>query len=141
MRRFPPARTSALPQREAGNLALLATPFLRQAPMRKSIYVPARLETVISPHDITVLEYVSALRASVRSTVLAERRRGVPLAEIVGHVQEIVRLKEESMYPAAESLSLAFRAISKSAVSWCIDAYLPSTPDRSRDCFALQSPS
>lgn len=110
--------------------------------MKKSIYVPARLETVVSPHDITVLEYVSALRASVRSSVLAERRRGVPLAEIVAHVREMVRLREESMHPDdAESSPLAFRAISKCAVGWCIDAYLPSTPDRSRDHFALDSPT
>ena len=109
--------------------------------MKKSIYVPSRLETVVSPHDITVLEYVSALRGLVRATVVAERRRGIPLVEIVARVQEMVRLKEESMDPEAESLSLAFRAISKCAVGWCIDAYLPSTPDRSRDCFALHSPT
>jgi hypothetical protein len=109
--------------------------------MRKSIYVPARLETVVSPHDLTLLEYVSALRRSVRATVLAERRRGVPLAQIVVHVREMVRLKAESTTPETETSALAFRAISKCAVGWCIDAYLPPIPDRSDDHFALHSPT
>ena len=109
--------------------------------MKKSIYVPARLETVVSPHDLTLLEYVSALRSSVRATVLAERRRGIPLSEIVVHVQEMVRLKEEAMQPETETSSLAFRAISKCAVGWCIDAYLPPIAEPIADRFVLRSPT
>jgi hypothetical protein len=109
--------------------------------MKKSIYVPARLETVVSPHDLTLLEYVSALRSSVRATVSAERRRGIPLSDIVVHVQEMVRLKEEAMHPEAETSSLAFCAISKCAVAWCIDAYLPPLAERVADRFAARSPT
>ena len=111
--------------------------------MKKSIYVPARLETVVSPHDLTLLEYVSALRSSVRATVLAERRRGIPLSEIVVHVQEMVRLREEAMHAETETetSSLAFRAISKCAVGWCIDAYLPPLAERVADRFAARSPT
>jgi len=109
--------------------------------MRKSIYVPARLETVVSPRDLTLLEFVSALRRSVVATVLAERRRGIPLAQIVVNVREMVRLKEEAADPATQTSSLAFRAISKCAVGWCIDAYLPPLADRSDDRFPLRSPT
>ena len=108
--------------------------------MKKSIYVPARLETVVSPHDLTLLEYVNALRCSVRTTVLAERRRGIPLAQIVVHVREMVRLKEEANDPTQAS-ALAFRAISKCAVGWCIDAYLPPIADGVNDRFPEHSPT
>ena len=109
--------------------------------MKKSIYVPARLETVVSPHDLARLEYVNALRRSVRATVLAERRRGVPLSQIVVHVREMVRLKEEATTPATETSSQSFRAISKCAVGWCIDAYLPPLADVHSDRFPLRSPT
>ena len=109
--------------------------------MKKSIYVTARLEAVVSPHDLTLLEYVSALRRSVIATVFAERRRGISLAQIVVHVREMVRLREEATDPLAETSSLAFRAISKCAAGWCIDAYLPPVADRSHDRFPLRSPT
>lgn len=133
---------SALPQFEVSILALLATPFLRQALMQNSTGISARhLEKVISPNDPTLLAFVSSLRLSVRSTVIAERRRGIPLAEIVAHVREIVRAKEEATDPSTPGSSLAFRAITKCAVGWCIDAYLPSVAVLSRDRFPLRSPT
>ena len=108
--------------------------------MRNSISNSARhLEKVVSPSDPTLLAFVSSLRLSVRSTVIAERRRGVPLAEIVIHVREMVRAKEAAADPCTPGSSLAFRAISKCAVGWCIDAYLPPVAVLSRDHFPLRS--
>jgi len=110
--------------------------------MKKPILVSTRhFERVISPNDPTLLEFVSALRRSVRATVNAERRRGIPLAQIVMHVREMVRLKEAATNPVNQNSSLAFRAISKCAVGWCIDAYLPPVADAHVDRFPLQSPT
>lgn len=110
--------------------------------MKKSIRVPARRwEKVISPSDPTLLEFITALRRSVRATVAAERRRGIPLAQIVVHVREMVRLKQEATNPVTQTSSLAFRAISKCAVGWCIDAYLPPVADVYCDRFPLQFPT
>jgi hypothetical protein len=53
----------------------------------------------------------------------------------------MVRLKEEATDPTTETSSLAFRAISKRAVGWCIDAYLPPVADLCADRFALRSPT
>jgi hypothetical protein len=99
------------------------------------------MQKVISPNDPTLLAFVSSLRLSVRSTVIAERRRGIPLTEIVAHVREMVRMKELATDPYTAGSSLAFRAISKCAVGWCIDAYLPSVAVLSRDRFPLGSPT
>jgi hypothetical protein len=108
--------------------------------MKNSIANSARqLEKVISPNDPTLLAFVSSLRLSVRSTVIAERRRGVPLAQIVAHVREMVRLQELTSDPCTAGSSLAFRAISKCAIGWCIDAYLPPVAILSRDRFPMQS--
>ncbi|HJQ10410.1 MAG TPA: hypothetical protein VJ840_05195 [Gemmatimonadaceae bacterium] len=110
--------------------------------MKNTIRSSARhQERVFSPDDPTLLEFVSELRRSVKGMVLAERRRGVPLAQIVAHVQEMVRREEENTHPATPNSSLAFRAISKCAVAWCIDAYLPPMPHRSTDRFPLRLPS
>jgi len=84
---------------------------------------------------------MSDLRYSVKGLVVAERRRGIPLAEIVVHVRELVRLREAATNPATATSSLAFRAIAKCAIGWCIEAYLPSVPDRAADRFALRSPT
>ncbi|HST07914.1 MAG TPA: hypothetical protein VLJ83_07060 [Gemmatimonadaceae bacterium] len=95
--------------------------------MKKSIRVSARRpKKVISPDNPTLLEFLSALRRSVQATVITERRSGVPLAEIVAHVRELVRVREEATNPTTAVTSVAFRAISKCAVGWCVDAYLPS---------------
>lgn len=110
--------------------------------MKKSIRPSLRhQERLLLPDDPTLLDFVSGLRHSVNGLVLAERRRGVPLAQIVVHVREMVRLEEEATNPTTATSSLAFSAISKCAVGWCIDAYLPPIPDRPRDRFPLHSPT
>jgi hypothetical protein len=111
--------------------------------MKQSISRPAaRFQKITSPDDPTLLEFVNTLRRSVKAKVLVERRRGLPLAEIVVRVREMVRLREEATNPATPSSSLAFRAITKCAVGWCIDAYLPAGVPRytSMDRFPLRSP-
>jgi hypothetical protein len=111
--------------------------------MKKSISRPApRFEKVVSPDDPTLLAFVSALRRSVKARVLAERRRGRSLAEIVVQVREMVRLREEATNPGTTGSSLAFRAITKCAVGWCIDAYLPPMVPHftAIDRFPLRSP-
>jgi len=112
--------------------------------MKKSIDIPARRsEKLVSPDDPTLLAFVSRLRLSVKARVVAERRRGVPLAEIVVNVREMVRLTEEATNPSSASSSLAFRAISKCAIGWCIDAYLPAVGRGGvpADRFPLHSPT
>jgi len=112
--------------------------------MKKSIDIPARRsEKLVSTDDPTLLAFVSGLRLSVKARVVAERRRGVPLAEIVVNVREMVRLTEEATSHSRPTGSLAFRSISRQAVAWCLEAYRPPAArgQIARDRFPLQSPT
>lgn len=79
----------------------------------------------VSPDDERIFAFVNTLRLSVKAKVAAEQQRGLTLAEIVVQVREMVRLAEaEAQHPTAIPPS-AFRAISRQAVAWCVEAFHP----------------
>jgi hypothetical protein len=65
------------------------------------------------------------MHLSVKAKVVAEQQRGLPLSEIVVQVREMVRLAEEDRHQPKRFPPRAFRAISRQAVAWCIEAYQP----------------
>jgi hypothetical protein len=61
----------------------------------------------------------------VKATVAAEQERGLSLAQIVVLVREMVRVAEQDAQRPKRFPSRAFRAISRQAVAWCVEAYRP----------------
>jgi hypothetical protein len=78
----------------------------------------------VSQDDEGLFAFVNTLRLSVKAKVAEEQQRGLTLAEIVVQVREMVWLAEEEQHPTAISPS-AFRAISRQAVAWCVEAFHP----------------
>ena len=146
---FPPARTHDLPPSWGSIPALLATPSLAKAQMKDpphdTIGSPDRSD---SSDDGGLFAFTNALRLSVRARVVTEQSRGLSLSEIVVQVREMVRVAEEDARHPRRFPSRAFRAISRQAVAWCVEAYRPvvfaagidrSTPHRARDPEPLAS--
>jgi hypothetical protein len=80
----------------------------------------------ISRDDERLFEFVDTLRGSVKARVASEQLRGLSLSEIVGQVREMARLAEEEAQDPKPFSPSGFRAISKQAVAWCIEAYQPA---------------
>jgi hypothetical protein len=70
-----------------------------------------------------IFAFVRTLRLAVRARVVSEQSSGVPFAEIVVHVREMVKLSEASAGQPGVRPSPEFRAIAKQADVWCIEAY------------------
>jgi hypothetical protein len=70
-----------------------------------------------------IFALIGTLRLAVRAKVSAERIRGVPFAEIVIHVQELVSSSEEAAGQPGSRPSAEFRAIARQAKAWCLEAY------------------
>jgi len=83
------------------------------------------------------------LRLAVRARVAADQSRGIAFAEIVVHVREMVSRSENAASHAGPRPSPEFRAISKQADAWCLEAYrlLPGESDQPGDRFPIQSPT
>jgi hypothetical protein len=79
----------------------------------------------IAPDDAELFAFIQSLRNSVRIKVAAGQQRGLSLAEIVVQVREMVRFAEEDPTLPKSFPLTAFRAISRQAVAWCIEAYNP----------------
>jgi hypothetical protein len=124
--KFPPARISDLPRQRGSIPALLATPPSAKALMKDySIAIAGLPGDFVSQDDEGLFAFVNTLRLSVKAKVAAEQQRGQTLAEIVIQVREMVRLAEEEQHPTAIPPS-AFRAISRQAVAWCVEAFHPT---------------
>jgi hypothetical protein len=95
-----------------------------------------------SADDASLFAFVGTLRLSVRARVAEEKSRGVPFLEIVAQVREMVCLAESATNSNRRDSS-TFRAISKQAVAWCLEAYRPAPGqnDLPRDRFLLSSPT
>ena len=78
-----------------------------------------------TPDDEKLLELIKSLRRSVCEKVAAGQERGLSLAEIVVQVREMVRFAEEDTGQPVPVTRQASRAISRQAVSWCVEAYQP----------------
>lgn len=75
--------------------------------------------------DERLFAFVETLRLSVKARVAAEQLRGLSLSEIVVQVREMTRLAEQEAQDPKPFSPHAFRAISRQAVAWCIEAYHP----------------
>ena len=73
-----------------------------------------------------IFAFVRTLRLAVRARVVSEQSSGVPFAEIVAHVREMVKLSEDEAGQSGVRPSPEFRAIAKQADAWCLEAYRPS---------------
>jgi hypothetical protein len=79
----------------------------------------------VSADDEGLFEFISTLRLSVKAKVAADQQRGLSLSEIVVQVREMVRLaREDAVHPKPFS-PRKFRAISREAIAWCVEAYRP----------------
>jgi hypothetical protein len=98
-----------------------------KAPVKDSpIAVIGQLDGLVSRDDERLFAFINALRLSVRAKVTAEQQHGLSLSEIVVQVRELVRLAELDSQKTQAFPSHAFRAISRQAVAWCVEAYRPS---------------
>ena len=79
----------------------------------------------LSTEDEGLFAYIDTLRLSVKERVAAEQQRGLSLSEIVVQVREMVRVAEEDAQRPKRFPSRAFRAISRQALAWCVEAYEP----------------
>ncbi|MDQ6770406.1 MAG: hypothetical protein M3Z54_10510 [Gemmatimonadota bacterium] len=80
---------------------------------------------LVSRDDEGLFAFINTLRLSVRAKVAAEQQHGLPLSEIVVQVREMVRLAERDAQQPHAFPSQAYRAISRQAVAWCVEAYRP----------------
>jgi len=93
--------------------------------MKKPIAVAGQPDDFASKEDEGLLAFIGTLRLSVKATVAAEQERGMSLSEIVVRVREIVRIAEQDAQRSKLFSSRAFRAISRQALAWCVEAYQP----------------
>lgn len=93
--------------------------------MKAPIPAAAPPEDFVSQEDEGLFAYINTLRLSVKERVVAEQRRGLSLSEIVVQVREMVRVAEEDAQRPKPFPSRAFRAISREALAWCVEAYRP----------------
>jgi hypothetical protein len=102
----------------------------------------------VSKDDEGLFAFIETLRLSVKAKVEEEQQRGLSLSEIVVQVREMVRIAEEDAGQPKPFPSRAFKAISRQALAWCVEAYRPllftagddfSRPPRAPDPLSLQS--
>jgi hypothetical protein len=93
--------------------------------MKKPIVVAGQPEDFASKEDEGLFAFIGTLRLSVKATVAADQERGLSLSEIVVRVREMVRVAEQDAQHPKQFPSRAFRAISRQAVAWCVEAYRP----------------
>ncbi len=96
-----------------------------KALMKDPVSVAGLSDNFVSPGDEGLFAYIRMLRLSVEAKVVAEQERGLALSEIVQQVREMVRLAEEKGEHPEALPSPAFRAISRQALAWCMEAYRP----------------
>lgn len=93
--------------------------------MKNPIPAPGLPDNFASQEDEGLFAYINTLRLSVKAKVEAEQQRGLSLSEIVVQVREMVRVAEEDAQRPKPFPSRAFRAISRQALAWCVEAYRP----------------
>ena len=98
--------------------------------------IPGPPRRLISREGTPLFAFVRTLRLAVRARVAADQRRGVPFAEIVVRVREMVSRTEDAGSHSSVRPSLEFQAISKRAEAWCLEAYQsPAQSDLPTDRF------
>ena len=99
----------------------------------KSKSVPGMPGDFVSQDDEGLFAFIDALRISVKARVAAEQQHGASLTDIVAQVREMVREAEGDDNKPKAFPSHAFRAISRQAVAWCVEAYRPLDLDQPSD--------
>ena len=79
----------------------------------------------VASDDERLFAFIDSLRSSVSAKVTAGQQRGLSLSEIVVEVREMVRFAEEDPDLPSPFPAHAYKAISRQAVAWCIEAYQP----------------
>jgi hypothetical protein len=82
-------------------------------------------DDLVSPDDDGLFAFVRTLRGAVKAKVAAEQQCGRPLSEIVPQVRALVRAAGENAPQPKPFSPYAYRAISRQAVAWCVEAYRP----------------
>jgi hypothetical protein len=100
--------------------------------------IPGLPDDLISRDDERLVAFIDGLRDSVRARVAEGQQRGLPLSEIVVQVRAMVRLAEEADHPVPFP-ARAFKAISRQAVGWCVEAYRPTLSQTSDVSIPTQS--
>ena len=100
--------------------------------------IPGLPDDLISRDDERLFAFIDGLRDSVRARVAEGQQRGLPLSEIVVQVRAMVRLAEEADHPVPFP-ARAFKAISRQAIGWCVEAYRPVLSDISDASIPTQS--
>jgi hypothetical protein len=85
--------------------------------------IPPLSRRLVSNDGGGIFAFVRTLRLAVRARVAAEQNSGVPFAEIVLHVREMISLSEDAAGQSGIRPSPEFRAIAKQADAWCLEAY------------------
>ena len=93
--------------------------------MKEPIPTTGPTNDFVSQEDEGLFAYMNTLRLSIKEKVAAEQQRGLSLSEIVVQVREMVRLAENDAHRPQPVPSRAFRAISRQALAWCVEAYRP----------------
>ncbi|MEO7822181.1 MAG: hypothetical protein ABIS15_01135 [Gemmatimonadaceae bacterium] len=92
----------------------------------KPVSITALPGDFVAAGDANLFEFINSLRRSVRAKVAAGQQRGLSLGEIVVEVREMVAFAEANPTLPAPFPPHAYRAISREAVAWCIEAYQPT---------------
>ena len=90
-----------------------------------SIAAPGLPGDSAHPDDEGLFAYINTMRLSVKAKVASEQERGMSLSEIVVQVRTMVRLAEEDRNHLEHIPLFAFRAVSRQALAWCVEAYQP----------------
>jgi hypothetical protein len=116
--------------------------FWRRLSSAKALMKDSPIATAGLPHrfaskdDVGLIAFINAMHLSVKAKVVAEQHRGLSLSEIVVQVREMVRLAEEDPHQPKRFPARTFRAISRQAVAWCIEAYQPLVLTGGNDFFS-----
>jgi hypothetical protein len=101
--------------------------------MKDPVTVAGLPDDFASQADEGLFAFIDTLRLSVKAKVAAEQERGLSLSEIVVQVREMVRIAENEAQSPRPFPSRTFRAISRQAVAWCVEAYRPHLFTASQD--------
>jgi len=85
--------------------------------------IPGPPRRLVARDGTPLFAFVRTLRLAVQARVAADQRRGVPFAEIVIRVREMVSRAEDTGSHSGPGPSLELTAITKRAEAWCLEAY------------------
>ena len=85
--------------------------------------IPGLPRRLVAREGTPLFAFIRTLRLAVRASVAEDQSRGVPFAEIVIRVREMVSRVEGAGSHSGPGPSLELTAITKRAEAWCREAY------------------